>query len=365
MLRHTPYSLAKVTQTAAGGPKVVVRADHLLDSIEAVVIDNAQDPLSLRDVELQHPSSHEVLVKILACGLCYTDVHTASGHMGDVFPRVPGHEFIGHIVEQGADVEDFQLGDLVGGAFHAGHDSICRQCLRNNVQHCNNREISGISRNGGLAEYALLRAEAAVRLPSGINVAEVAPLLCAGLTVFNGIRRQQLEPGALIAVQGLGGLGHLAVQYARKMGYEVTVLSSSGDKESFAMSLGAHHYINSKLSDIPTELEKLGGADLIVQTAPGSGELPKLIGGLASGGTLLLLAPTGNMEVLMDQLVMKGQKIEGWLTGGPRDAEDTVKFAMEHNIRCMIENYKLKDVQYAVDSLVSGKPRFRNVLIME
>jgi D-arabinose 1-dehydrogenase-like Zn-dependent alcohol dehydrogenase len=337
---------------------------NLPKTCKAVVINNAEDSFSITNVELQHPPSHEILVKTLACGLCYTDLHIASGRMGGDFPLIPGHEFVGNVVELGDDVEDFQLHDFVGGAFHAGHDSICRQCLRNNVQHCDNREINGISRDGGLAEYVLLRAEAAVRLPPGINAAEVAPFICAGLTVFNGIRRQKLEQGSLIAIQGLGGLGHLAVQYAQKMGYEVAVLSSSSDKEPFAKSLGAHHYINSKLSDIPTELEKLGGADLIIQTAPGPGEIQKLIGGLASGGTLLLLVPTGNVEVPTDQMVMKGQKIEGQVPGGPLEAEEAVKFAIEHNIRCMIENYKLDDVEHAVDSLLLGKPRFRNVLVM-
>ncbi|KAJ5741104.1 hypothetical protein N7493_000976 [Penicillium malachiteum] len=220
-------------------------------------------------------------VKILACGLCYTDIHTVSGHIEDICPRVPGHEFVGHIITLGVDVENFQLNDLVAGAFHAGHDSICRQCLRKKVQHCDEREINSVSCDGGLAEYALLRAEAAVRLPPGINTAEVAPFLCAGLTVFNGIHKQQLEPGALIAVQGLGDLEQdleqLAVQYAQKMGYEVAVLSSSSDKEPFAKALGADHSINSKLSDIPNELGRLGGADLIIETAPGPGEFQRIL----------------------------------------------------------------------------------------
>lgn len=325
----------------------------------------ANGPFDLQDVDLQHPSKGEILVRVLACGLCYTDIHAISGHLGDIFPRVPGHEIIGEVVELGSGVTNFQLGERIGGAFHAGHDSNCGQCQRGNFQQCDHQEINGVSRDGGLAEYVLLRAEAAVHVPQGIEPAEAAPLLCAGLTVFNGIRKQHIEQGALVAVQGLGGLGHLAVQYARKMGYEVAVLSSGDDKAAFARELGAHHYINTKSSDVSSELFKLGGADLIVQTAPSPEAFENLLGGLGSGGTLLALAPVGKAKVNTDNLILKGQKLHGWLTGGPLDAEEAIKFAIQQNVRCMVEKYKLKDVQNAVDNLLAGKLRFRNVLVME
>jgi D-arabinose 1-dehydrogenase-like Zn-dependent alcohol dehydrogenase len=338
---------------------------NLPKSYKAVVVRNANESFSLEDVDLKRPSDEEILVKVIACGFCYTDFHAASGHMGDIFPRVPGHEIIGEVVGLGKNVKRFQLGERIGGAFHAGHDSSCRQCQRGNFQQCDHQEINGVSRDGGLAEYVLLRAEAAIHVPKEIDPAEAAPLLCAGVTVFNGIRKQHIEQGALVAVQGLGGLGHLAVQYARRMGYEVAVLSSGNDKAAFAKELGAHHYINTKSSDIASELAKLGGADLIVQTAPSPDAFGKLLDGLGPGGTLLTLAPVGKVEVNTDSLILKGQKLQGWLTGGPLDAEEAIKFAVQQNVRCMVEKYQLHDVQQAVDSLLAGKPRFRNVLVME
>jgi D-arabinose 1-dehydrogenase-like Zn-dependent alcohol dehydrogenase len=332
---------------------------------KAVLLHKANDQFKTQRVDLQHPSTGEILIKVIACGLCSTDIHAGSGHMGDIFPRVPGHEFVGDIVELGAGVTNFHRGERVGGAFHAGHDSICRQCYRGHVQYCDNREINGISRDGGLAEYAILRAQTAIRIPKEMDPAEVAPLLCAGMTVFNGIRKQHLEPGAFVAVQGLGGLGHLAVQYARKMGYEVAVLSSSDEKAVLAKQLGAHHYINTKICDASLALQELGGADMIIQTVPNSNDFGTLLDGLVIKGTILVLAPIGKVEIYTDALIMKGQTIQGWLTGGPLDAEEAISFASKQGIRCMVEKYKLDDVHLAVDSLLTGRPRFRNVLVME
>ncbi|KAH7122149.1 chaperonin 10-like protein [Dactylonectria estremocensis] len=332
---------------------------------KAVVLREANAPMDISEVELQHPSKGQVLVKVVACGVCFSDVGVATGHMGNVFPRVPGHEIVGDVVEVGEGVTRFKGGERVGGPWHGGHDGECRQCQRGLYQMCDNKAINGVSKDGGFAEYVLLRAEAVVRVPKEIDPAEAAPLLCAGVTVFNGIRKLGVEQGALVAVQGLGGLGHLAVQYANRMGYEVAVLSSGDDKAQFAKELGAHHYINSKSNDPAAELMKLGGASIIVQTAPSPKALSSLVGGLAVGGKLLSLAPIGEVPIDTVALVTKGASIQGWPSGHALDSEEAIRFAMLHGVKCMIEKYPFAKVQDAVDSLIAGKPRFRNVLIME
>jgi D-arabinose 1-dehydrogenase-like Zn-dependent alcohol dehydrogenase len=202
-------------------------------------------------------------------------------------------------------------------------------------------------------------------VPKELDPAEAAPLLCAGVTVFNGIRKMHVEQGNIVAVQGLGGLGHLAVQYANKMGYEVAVISTSDDKADFAKKLGAHHYINAKKSDVGEELNKLGGASIIVQTAPNPKAISPLVQGLAPEGKLLNLAPVGAVEVDTLALVTKGASVNGWPSGHALDSEEALRFSMTHGVKCMIEKYPLEKVQEAVDSLKAGKPRFRNVLVMQ
>ncbi|KFZ09548.1 hypothetical protein V502_08675 [Pseudogymnoascus sp. VKM F-4520 (FW-2644)] len=331
---------------------------------KAVVIDKANGPFTLTTVDLKPPSANQVLIKSLACGVCFSDVAIAGGHMGDVFPRTPGHEVVGDIVSVGEGVTHLKKGDRVGGPWHGGHDATCRSCQRGQFQLCDNREVNGCTRDGGFAEYVILRAEAAVRVPKEIDPAEVAPLLCAGVTVFNGIRKMNVEQGAIVAVQGLGGLGHLAVQYAKNMGYEVVALSTSDDKATFAKDLGADHFINTKTSDVGAELMKLGGAAIIVQTAPNPKVIGNLVKGLAPYGKLLSLAPCGPVEFDTTVLVAKAASVTGWPSGHALDCEEAIKFATVHGIKCMIEKYPLDKVQEAVDSLVAGKPRFRNVLVM-
>ncbi len=332
---------------------------------KAAVVREKGTKFNLEDDELKAPGAGQVLVKILACGVCFTDVAIATGEMGNVFPRTPGHEIVGDVVQVGEGVKTLTTGQRVGGPWHGGHDGTCRSCQRGFFQTCQNGEVNGLSRDGGYAEYVILRAEAVVRVPKEMSPADVAPLLCAGVTVFNGIRKMGVEQGNLVAVQGLGGLGHLAVQYANKMGYEVAVLSTGDDKADFAKKLGAHHYINSKSKDGPAELMKLGGASIIVQTAPNPKVVGGLVGGLAPGGKLLSLAPVGPVEFDTVGLVIKGGSVQGWPSGHALDSEEAIRFANTHGVKCMIEKFPLSDIQAAVDSLLAGKPRFRNVLVME
>ena len=337
----------------------------LPQTYKACVINEANAPFKLSDVKLERPSKGQVLVKVLACGVCFSDVAVSSGEFGNIFPRVPGHEIIGEVVEVGEDVPNFKNGDRVGGPWHGGHDQRCRQCQRGQFQMCDHKDINGVSRDGGFAEYVLLRSEAVVRVPKELEPADAAPLLCAGVTVFNGIRKMHVEQGNIVAVQGLGGLGHLAVQYANKMGYEVVVLSSSDDKADFAKKLGAHHFINTKTSDVAEELNKLGGASIVVQTAPNPKAITPLVQGLAAGGKLLNLAPVGGVEIDTVSLVLKGASVNGWPSGHALDSEEALRFSMTHGVKCMVEKYPLDKVQEAVDSLKAGKPRFRNVLVMQ
>ncbi|KAJ4865607.1 alcohol dehydrogenase groES-like domain-containing protein [Trichoderma breve] len=316
---------------------------------KAVVQKSATDTWELSDVPLQHPKANQVLVKVLDCGVCFSDVMIGTGEMGNIFPRVLGHEIVGDIVEVGPGVTTFQQGQRVGGAWHGGHDGICRQCQRSIFQLCDNAAINGVTQDGGFAEYVILRTEAVVRIPKELDPAKTAPLLCAGVTVFNG----------------LGGLGHLAVQYANKMGYEVVAISTGDDKAAFAKQLGAHHYINSKKTNVSEELMKLGGAAIVVQTAPDPAVYGALMKGLAVEGKLLNLAVGAPFEVEPAVINMRAAAVQGWPSGHALDSEEAIRFALLHGVECMVETYPLAETQKAIQSLVSGKPRFSNVLVMQ
>lgn len=229
---------------------------------------------------------------------------------------------------------------------------------------CKNAAVNGVSQDGGYGEYVLLRTEAAVRVPTDIDPAEYAPILCAGVTVFNSIRKQKITPGDIVAVQGLGGLGHLAIQYANKMGYKVVALSSSADKKDFAMKLGAHEYIDASKEDTVKRLTEMGGASLIVATAPNPKAISPLTGGLEPGGKLLVLAPCGAIEVNTIDLILKGTSVSGFPSGHALDSEEAIAFTKLHDIKCMVEKFELKDVQKAFDHMMNGKVRFRSVLVM-
>ncbi|KAL7911680.1 GroES-like protein [Trichoderma velutinum] len=332
---------------------------------KAMVTLEASAPFTQQERELKMPGPGQVLVKVLACGVCSSDVSVINGHVGPVFPRVTGHELVGDIVAVGENVTRLTVGQRVGGPWHGGHDGTCRQCQRSQFQYCDNQAVNGVSFDGGYAEYVLLRDEAAVRVPKEVDPAEIAPFLCAGVTVFNGIRKLHVEQGGNVVVNGLGGLGHLAVQFANKMGYEVIALSSGDDKATFAKELGAHHYINTKTSDAVAEILKLGGADIIVQTAPNPEMVSALVKAMAPGGKLLNLCLLGPVPIDTVSLVMKGSSVHGWASGHAIDSEETIQFAVRHGIRCLIQRYPLAEAQKAVDDLIAGKPRFRNVLVMD
>lgn len=248
--------------------------------------------------------------------------------------------------------------------FLLGHDGTCRSCQRGIFQTCVNEQINGATMDGGYAEYVTLRAEAAVRVPSGLDPAEIAPFLCAGVTIFNAMRQMRVLQGGLVAVQGLGGLGHLGIQFANKMGYRTVALSSGSEKKDFATQLGAHHYIDTSAEDPAQALQKLGGADMVVATAPNPKSIGALVGGIAPLGKLVLLAPVGPVDIDSTLLVIKGISVQGWPAGHALDCEECISFAETHKVKCMIEKFPFKDVQKAMDHMLSGKARFRAVLTM-
>ncbi|KAM0329492.1 hypothetical protein ACHAQA_004801 [Verticillium albo-atrum] len=333
---------------------------------KAWVAEKAGAPLVLKDFDLKQPGPNQVLVKVLACGVCHSDVGMASGGFGDqVFPRVPGHELVGDVVAVGNNVTRFSGGERVGGPWHGGHDQQCRQCQRGQFQMCDNGAINGVSQDGGYAEYALLRDEAVARIPADLDVAEVAPLLCAGVTVFNSIRKMQIEQGNLVAVQGVGGLGHLAVQYAAKMGYKVAVLSSGSAKEDFAKQLGAHVYIDSSKVDPVKKLQELGGAALVVATAPNAKAIAPLTAALQPGGKLCVLAPVGTLEINSIDLISGGRSVVGWPSGHALDVEEAIEFASTHGVKCLVERFPLAQAKEATDHMLQNKVRFRSVLVID
>jgi D-arabinose 1-dehydrogenase-like Zn-dependent alcohol dehydrogenase len=358
-ISHLPTTLKSTAQS------IVANMTSLPKTYKAAVFEKADAPFAIKDFDTPQPKQGEILIKVIACGICHSDAGVCSGAFGNSFPIIPGHEVIGDIVAVGDGESKWKVGNRVGGAWHGGHDGTCKQCQRGQFQMCKNAVVNGVTRNGGYAEYLILRTEAAVDVPMDVDPVEYAPILCAGVTVFNSIRVQKIVAGDIVAVQGLGGLGHLAVQYASKMGYKVVALSSGDSKRDFAKKLGAHEYINTSEVDPAKKLMEMGGAALIVCTAPNPKAIGPLTGGLESGGKVLVLAPCGNIEVATLDLISKAASVCGFPSGHALDSEEAIAFTKLHGIRCMVEKFPLKDVQKAYDHMVSGDVRFRSVLVMQ
>ncbi|KAG8163859.1 hypothetical protein KVR01_005777 [Diaporthe batatas] len=339
-------------------------AGSLPKTYKGAVLEKAGQTVVIKDLELKLPGSGEVLVKVLACGVCHTDILEQQGGLGPVFPRVPGHELVGDIVATGDGVLRFCVGQRVGAPWHGGHDGTCRQCTKGLYQLCDNAHVNGVSSDGGYAEYAILREQALVRVSSDVDPAQVAPLLCAGVSVFNAIRKMHVEQGNTVAIQGIGGLGHYAIQYARKMGYYVIAMSSSSSKRDFALDLGAHEYIDTSKDEAVAKLQQLGGAALIVATAPNPQAIGPLIGGLQPGGKLIVLAPVGPVPFDTNLFVTRGVSVHGWPSGHTVDSEDAINFARNHGIRSMVEKFTLADAAKAMEHCSSNRVRFRSVLVM-
>ncbi|MCJ1444760.1 MAG: hypothetical protein MMC23_005262 [Stictis urceolatum] len=334
-------------------------------SYKHAVFKEANAPLTVETVELTPPAKGEVLVKVEACGVCYSDHFAQMNAMGGGFPLVPGHEIIGNVAAVGDGVTSWKVGDRIGGAWHGGHDGTCRACTKGLYQMCENGVVNGITRDGGYSEYCNLRAEAGVRVPKHVDAAKYAPILCAGVTVFNAMRNMHVSPGSTVAIQGLGGLGHLALQYANKMGYRVVALSRDASKEKFARQLGAHEYIDGSKGDLGEQLQKLGGASLIVSTAPSADAIQPLMTGLGILGKLLILSVVGEVKVNTGIMVGKGLSVQSWPSGHQYDSEEALAYTELENVDCMVQTWPLDKAQEAYEAMGKGQVRFRAVIKMD
>jgi D-arabinose 1-dehydrogenase-like Zn-dependent alcohol dehydrogenase len=316
--------------------------------------------------EIPRPEAGQVRIKVQACGVCHSDVITKEGALpGIQYPRVPGHEVTGIIDELGAGVTAWRQGQRVGVGWHGGHDHTCQQCRRGDFRNCVNVKIPGVSYDGGYQQYMIAPIEALASLPDSLNFVEAAPLLCAGITTYNALRHSGAMPGDLVAVQGIGGLGHLGVQFASKFGYKVAAIGRGPENAALAEKLGAKVYIDSKATDPAKELQKLGGAQVILATAPSSKAMSQLIDGLGPNGTLMVIgAGPEAIEVTPIQLIFGSKRIQGWAAGTPAASEDTLHFAELSGVRPMIETYPLEKAGEAYDRMMSGKAQFRVVLTM-
>ncbi len=316
--------------------------------------------------EIPTPGAGQVRIKVQACGVCHSDVLTKEGlYPGIQYPRVPGHEVVGVIDEVGAGVSEWKKGQRVGVGWHGGHDNTCSECRRGDFGNCKNMQIAGISYDGGYQQYMVAPVEALAAVPDGLGDAEAAPLLCAGITTFNALRHSGALPGDLVAVQGIGGLGHLGIQFANKFGYKVAAIGRGSENASLAKKLGASVYIDSQATNAAQELRKLGGAKVIVATAPSSKAMSELIDGLGPNGKLMVIgAGSDPIEVTPIQLIFGSHSIQGWASGTPTDSEDTLRFAELTGVRPMIEIYPLEKAAEAYARMMSGKAEFRVVLTM-
>lgn len=316
--------------------------------------------------EIPEPGAGQVRIKVQACGVCHSDALTVEGAWpGIQYPRVPGHEVAGIIDEVGEGVSVWTKGQRVGVGWHGGHDNTCQECRRGDFRNCRNQKIAGVSYDGGYEQYMVAPVEALVSIPESLNDAEAAPLLCAGITTYNALRHSGAFPGDLVAVQGIGGLGHLGVQFANKFGYKVVAIGRGPRDAALAKKLGASVYIDSKATNAAEELQKLGGAQVILATAPDSKAMSELIDGLGPNGKLIVVGATFDpIEVTPIQLIGGSKSIQGWAAGTPADSEDTLRFAELSGVRPMIETYPLEQAAEAYARMLSGKAEFRVVLTM-
>jgi D-arabinose 1-dehydrogenase-like Zn-dependent alcohol dehydrogenase len=316
--------------------------------------------------EIPKPDFGQVRIKVQACGVCHSDMFTKEGAWpGIQYPRIPGHEVAGIIDELGAGVSVWEKGQRVGVGWHGGQDGTCLSCRRGDFGNCRNLKIPGISYDGGYQQYMVAPVEALAAIPESLNDVEAAPLLCAGITTFNALRHSGALPGDLVAVLGIGGLGHLGIQFANKFGYKVAAIGRGSENAALAKKLGAALYIDSKATNATEELQKLGGAQVILATAPSSKAMSGLIDGLGPNGKLMVIGATADpIEVTPIQLISGSRTIQGWASGTPVDSEDTLRFAELTGVRPMIETYPLEKAAEGYARMMSGHAEFRVVLTM-
>jgi D-arabinose 1-dehydrogenase-like Zn-dependent alcohol dehydrogenase len=316
--------------------------------------------------EIPRPGAREVRIKVQACGVCHSDVFVKEGLWpGIQYPRIPGHEVAGLIDEIGAEVTGWTKGQRVGVGWHGGQDNTCLECRRGRFLYCRNPKVAGISYDGGYEQYMVAPVEALAAIPDSLGDAEAGPLLCAGVTTFNALQHSGALPGDLVAVQGVGGLGHLGIQFANKFGYKVAAIGRGPENATLAKKLGATVYIDSQTTIAAQELQKLGGAQAILATAPNSKAMSELIDGLAPTGRFMVVGISLDpIAVTPLQLITGERALQGSAVGTPTDSEDTMNFSVLTGVRPMIETYPLERAAEAYARMMSGKAQFRVVLTM-
>jgi propanol-preferring alcohol dehydrogenase len=326
---------------------------------------SAPGNLHLVERPIVEPGAGQVRIRVEACGICHTDAATVTGtYPGLTLPRVPGHEVVGRIEALGSGVSRWKIGQRVGVGLIAGEDGVCEPCRRGDIVNCQNPVVSGVTMDGGYAEVMIAEARGIASIPDELSSAEAAPLLCAGITTYNALRNAGLRGGDLVAVQGIGGLGHLAVQFARHMGFRTVAIGRGREKEKLAKDLGAHVYIDSAVDDPAAVLQRIGGARAILATATSGDAMGPLVSGLSARGKLIVVGVPGDpMQLNAFPLVFGGRSIYGSLTGTPIDSEDTLAFSVLESIRPMIETAPLERAADAYARMMEGKARFRMVLV--
>ncbi len=335
-----------------------------MPGMRCVQVKNADGPFELVERDIPVPAAGQVLIRVQACGICHSDSFTKVGAFpGIAYPRVPGHEVVGVIEKVGERVPNWQVGRRVGVGWHGGHCGHCQSCRRGDFITCANGQIPGISYDGGYADYMVAPFEALVAIPDELEATEAAPLLCAGITTYNALRNSGVRAGDTVAILGIGGLGHLAVQFAAKMGCRTVAIARGADKEPLARELGAHHYFDSTTQDVVSELTSLGGARVILSTVTNAQAMSSVLGGLSIGGKMMAVGASSDpIEVSPILLIMGHRSIQGWPSGTSIDSEDTLNFSVLADIRPMVETMPLEKAAEAYEKMMSGAARFRMVV---
>lgn len=336
-------------------------------TVRAVQISAAGGPFEQVERPIPEPGPGEVRLRVEACGICHSDAFVKDGLFpGIAYPRVPGHEVAGRIDAAGPGVAGWEVGARAAVGWHGGHCGHCERCRRGDFITCENHQIAGISYDGGYADYMIAPESALARIPSALGAVDAAPLLCAGITVYNALRHSGAAPGDVVAVQGIGGLGHLAVQYAARMGYHVVALSHGPDKAELARELGAHRYVDAAAEDLVAVLQSLGGARVLLTTAPRAAPMSAVADGLGVDGRMIAVgATTESIEVSPLQLISARRSVSGWPSGTPQDSEYTMAFSLLTETGARIETYPLAEVDRAYERMITNAARFRVVLTMD
>jgi D-arabinose 1-dehydrogenase-like Zn-dependent alcohol dehydrogenase len=322
--------------------------------------------LELVDRDIPTPGAGQIRIKVQACGVCHSDSLIKEGHWpGIQYPRIPGHEVAGVADAIGSGVSGWSEGSRAGVGWNGGYCGYCENCRRGNFFACQTATyITGLTSDGGYADYVVARSEGVAHMPEGLSPVEAAPLMCAGVTTFNCLRNSGAKPGDVVAVLGLGGLGHLGVQYAAKMGFKTVAIARGHDKGTLAKTLGAWQYIDSKAQDPAAELQKLGGAKIILATVTAGDAMAAAMGGLGVNGTFMIVGAAMSMQISPIQLLTKNQSVKGWYSGISIDSEDTLSFSVQTGVRSMNEVFPLEKAEEAYRRMMSGEARFRAVLDM-